>query len=143
LEFKELEKLIIGEGIYIKKGLIAPIFLLLCACQADEDDLFFVGESEHWTSKVTVYQSNVDETYQIEVSYKESHLQDFNDFNYYVENNNNKAIEFEESNASLNKQGIYQKNLPISNSPTIERKDEFIITVEWNGNSEYITLTNK
>ena len=43
---------------------------------------------------------------------------------------NNNVIDFGEINASLNKQGIYQK-LPISNSPTTNKKDEFIITVEW------------
>lgn len=131
------------EEISIKKVLIASLFfvMLLSACQANEDDLVFVGEGEYWSSNVTVYQGNGNETYQIEINYKESNLQDIKNFNYYVKNNN--VIDFEENNASLNKQGEYQKKLPISNSPATNEKDEFLITVEWNGSSEDITLTNK
>lgn len=137
-------QLIWGE-ISIKKILITPIFLviLLFSCKANEDDLFFIGESEHWSSNVTVYQSNGDETYQIEINYKEFSVQEIDNFNYYVETKNNKAIDFEENNASLNKQGKYQKILPISNSPTMSTKDKFLITIEWNGNSEDFTITNK
>ena len=132
------------EGISIKKVLIIPIFLvMLFACQANEDDLVFVGEGEYWSSNVMVYQGNGDETYQIEINYKESNLQDIKNFNYYVKTKNNNVIDFEENDASLNKQGKYQKKLPIANSPATSEKDEVVITVEWNGNSEDFTLTNK
>lgn len=87
-----------------------------------------------------VYQNNEDETYQVEIQYKESSLQDVKNFNYYAETQNNKAIDFEENNASLNEHGKYQKKLLISNSPTINTKDEFVITVKWNETSEDITL---
>ncbi|WP_336045898.1 hypothetical protein [Solibacillus ferritrahens] len=117
--------------------------MLLSACQANEEDLVFVGEGEYWSSNVTVYQSNGDETYQIEINYKESNLQDIKNFNYYVKGKNNNVIDFEEDDASLNKQGNYQKKLPISNSPATSEKDELLITVEWNGSSEDFTLTNK
>ena len=126
--------------------MLVPIFLviLLFACQAnEEDDLFFAGESEHWSSTVTVNQSNGDETYQIEINYKESDLQDIKSFNYDVGTKNNQIIDFQQNNASLNKQAKYQKTLPISNSPSTNKKDEIVITVEWNGNSEDITLKNK
>ena len=138
-------KIINWEGISIKKVLIIPIFLiiLLFACQANEDDLVFVGEGEYWSSNVTVYQGNGDETYQIEINYKESNLQDIKNFNYYVKTKSNNVIDFEENDVSLNKQGKYQKKLPISNSPATSEKDEIVITVEWNGSSEDFTLTNK
>ena len=119
------------------------VVILLSACKVNEDNLFFVGESEHWSSNVTVFQSNGDETYQIEINYKESSLQDIKSFNYYVKTKNNNVVNYEENNASLNKQGIYQKKLPISNSPTTSKKIEFVITVEWDGNSEDFTLTIK
>ena len=92
---------------------------------------------------MTVYQTNGDETYQIEINYKESNLQDIKNFNYYVKTKNNKVIDYEGNTASLNKQGEYQENLPISNSQLTSKEDEFVITVEWNGNSEDFTLTNK
>lgn len=57
-----------------------------------------------------VYQGNGDETYQIEINYKESNLQDIKNFNYYVKTKNNNVIDFEENDAPLNKQGKYQKN---------------------------------
>lgn len=117
--------------------------MLLSACQANEDDLVFLGEGEYWSSNVTVYQGNGDETYQIEINYKESNLQDIKNFNYYVKTKNNNVIDFEENDASLNKQGNYQKKLPISNNPATSEKDEFVITVDWNGSSEDFMLTNK
>lgn len=133
------------EGNSIKKVLIASLFfvILLSACQANEDDLVFVGEGEYWSSNVMVYQGNGDETYQIEINYKESNLQDIKNFNYYVKGKNNNIIDFAEDDASLNKQGNYQKKLSISNSPATNKKDELVITVEWNGSSEDFTLTNK
>ncbi len=117
--------------------------MLLSSCQANEGDLVFIGEGEYWSSNVTVYQSNEDETYQIEVNYKESNLQDIKNFNYYVKTKNNGVIDFEGNDASLNKKGKYQKKLPISNSLATSEKDELVITVEWNGGSEDILLTNK
>lgn len=119
------------------------LVILLFACQANEDDLFFVGDGEYWASNVTVYQSNGDETYQIEINYKESNLQDIENFNYYVKTKNNNVIDFGVNDASLNKQGKYQNKLPISNSTATSEKDELVITVKWNGNSEDFTLTNK
>lgn len=56
---------------------------------------------------------------------------------------NNKVIDYENSAASLNKQGEYQENLLISNSQLTSKEDEFVVTVEWNGNSEDVTLINK
>lgn len=129
----------------MKKALIIPIFLviLLFACQANEDEFIFIGEGEYWSSNVTVYQADGDETYQIEINYKESNLQDIKNFNYYVKTKNNNAIDFEENDASLNKQSKYQKELPISNSPATSEKDELVLRIEWNGISEDFTLTNK
>ena len=118
------------------------LVILLFACQANEDDLFFIGEGEYWASNVTVYQNNGDETYQIEINYKESNLQDIENFDYYVKAKNN-VIDFGANDASLNKEGKYQEKLPISNSSSTSEKDELVITVEWNGNSEDFTLTNK
>lgn len=116
------------------------IILLLFACQANENDLIFVGEGENWSSKITVNQSNGDETYQIQFNYKEYSIQDIETFSYYVETKNSGVIDFGENNASLNKEGIYQRDLPISNSPSTSGKDEIVIKVEWNGNSEDFTL---
>ena len=92
---------------------------------------------------MTVYQNTGDETYQIEINYKESNLQDIKNFNYYVKTKNNKVIDYAKNNASLTKQGTYHKHLPISNSPLISEKDEITITIEWNGNSEDFMLVYK
>ena len=92
---------------------------------------------------MTVYQSTGDETDQIEINYKESNSQDIGNFDYYVKTKNNKVIDYGENNASLNKQGKYQKHLPISNSPLTSEKDEITITIEWNGNSEDFMLVDK
>lgn len=135
----------LGE-ITVRKLALAPTFfliLLLFACQANKKDFLFVGEGENWSSEVTVNQSKGDETYQIQIDYKEYSKQNTESFSYKVETKNSEGINFSESNASLNKEGIYQKDLLVSNSPSISVKDELVIKVEWNGNSEDFTLINK
>lgn len=103
----------------------------------------FVGEGENWSSKVTVNQTDGDETYQIQINFKGQNIQDIEAFSYSVETKNNGVFDFSANNASLNKEGIYQKDLPISNSSSISLKDELVIKVEWNGNSEDFTLIIK
>ncbi|KOS66333.1 hypothetical protein AEA09_16405 [Lysinibacillus contaminans] len=128
----------------VGKLTLATIFLvilLLFACQAN--DLMFVGEGENWSSKVTVNQIDGYETYQMQINYKGQSIQDIEAFSYYVETKNSGVIGFSANNVSLNKEGIYQKDLPISNSPSTSGKDELVIKVEWNGNSEDFTLINK
>ncbi|CAM3206611.1 hypothetical protein FITA111629_09905 [Filibacter tadaridae] len=133
-------------GISVKKLTLASILLvilLLFACQANENDLIFVGEGKNWSTKVTVNLSNGEETYQIQINYKEYAIQSIETFSYHVETKNSGAIDFGGNNISLNKEGIYQRDLAISNSPSTSLKDELVIKVEWNGNSEDFTLINK
>ncbi|MFJ5770081.1 hypothetical protein [Psychrobacillus sp. NPDC093180] len=119
------------------------ILLLLFACQAKDNDLIFSGEGENWSSKVTVSQTKGDETYRILINYKEYSKEDVPTFSYNVEAKNSGVLNFGENNASLNEEGIYQSNLPISNSPSTSVKDELVIRVEWNGKREEFTLINK
>ncbi|MGE7921144.1 hypothetical protein ACQKM9_19715 [Viridibacillus sp. NPDC093762] len=132
--------------ISVKKLTLATIFLvilLLFACQANENDLMFVGEGENWSSKVTVNQTDGDETYQIQINYKGHSIHDIEAFSYYVETKNNGVFDFSQNDASLNKEGIYIYKLSVSNSQSTTVKDELVIKVDWNGNSEDFTLINK
>lgn len=113
------------------------------ACQSNNNDLIFVGEGENWSSKVTVYQTKGDETYQIQINYKGNSIQEIETFSYTVEAKNNGVLNFGGNNASLNKKGIYQHNLLVSNSPSTSEKDELEIKIEWNDNSESFTLIDK
>ncbi|KOS68695.1 hypothetical protein AEA09_09175 [Lysinibacillus contaminans] len=103
----------------------------------------FVGEGGNWSSKVTVNQIDGYETYQMQINYKGQSIQDIEAFSYYVETKNSGVIDFSANNVSLNKEAIYQKDLPISNSPSTSGKDELVIKVEWNVKSEDFTLINK
>ncbi|MEK5529198.1 hypothetical protein MKX79_07420 [Viridibacillus sp. FSL R5-0468] len=130
----------------VKKLTLATIFLvilLLFACQVNESDLMFVGEGENWSSKVTVNQTDGDETYHIQINYKGHSIQDIEAFSYDVETKNNGEFDFSQNDAFLNKEGIYKKKLSVSNSPSTTVKDELVIKVLWNGNSEDFTLINK
>jgi len=132
--------------ISVRKLILATIFLLilfLFACQENESDLEFVGEGGNWSSKVTVNQTNGDETYQIQINYKGQCIQEIEAFSYSVETKSNGIFNFSENNISLNKEGVYQKNLPISNSSSANVKDELVIKVEWNGNSENFMILNE
>ncbi|ETT82194.1 hypothetical protein MKZ08_06995 [Viridibacillus sp. FSL R5-0477] len=103
----------------------------------------FVGEGENWSSKVTVNQTDGDETYHIQINYKGHSIQDIEAFSYDVETKNNGEFDFSQNDAFLNKEGIYKKKLSVSNSPSTTVKDELVIKVLWNGNSEDFTLINK
>lgn len=119
------------------------VFILLFAYQGNENDLMFVGEGENWFSEVTVKQTDGDENYQIQINYKGNSIQEIDNFNYYVEAKNKGVIDFGGNSASLNKEGIYQSDLLVSNSPSTSVKDELVIDIEWNGNSESFNLINK
>ena len=106
-------------------------------CQENEEELLFVGESEHWASSVMVYQRDGDETYEMTMNYKESEMKEFT---YSVKAEN---IDFEETDAAVDQQGSYQIKWPISNSPITSETDEFVVTVQWNGQSEELTLIHK
>ncbi|OMC85204.1 hypothetical protein [Viridibacillus sp. FSL H8-0123] len=103
----------------------------------------FVGEGENWSSKVTVNQTDGDETYHIQINYKGHSIQDIEAFSYDVETKNNGEFDFSQNDAFLNKEGIYIYKLSVSNSPSTTVKDELVIKVLWNGNSEDFTLINK
>ena len=120
----------------MKKAFITALLFVSvgAGCQADEEEMLFVGESEHWASSVTVYQRDGDETYEMAMSYKEAEIKEFT---YSVKAEN---IDFEETDAAVDQQGSYQKKWPISNSPTTSETDEFVVTVQWDGQSEELTL---
>ncbi|WP_419958516.1 hypothetical protein [Psychrobacillus psychrotolerans] len=132
--------------IFVKKLTLVAIFLvtlLLFACQSNKNNIMFVGEGENWSSKVTVNQTASDETYHIQINYKGHGMQNIEAFSYSVKTKDNSVFDFSEINSSLSKEGIYQKDLPISNSPSISVDDELVIKVEWNGNSEDFSLIYK
>ena len=123
----------------MKRAFITALLFVsvIAGCQANEEELLFIGESEHWASSVTVYQRDGDETYEMAMNYKESEMKDFT---YSVKAEN---IDFEEKDAAVDQQGNYQIKWPISNSPTTSETDEFVVTVQWNGQSEELTLIHK
>ena len=128
----------------ITLGCIFLVTLFLFGCPADENDLLFAGEGENWSSKVTVNQTDGEETYHIQINYKGLSSPEIEGFSYYIETKNTGVFDFKENNASLNDEGIFQKVLPISNSASTSGKDELVIKIEWNGFSEeFILKTNE
>lgn len=124
----------------MKKLLVFPLLLLfLAACQADENDLVFNGISENWSAQLTITVINGSENNDLELSYKGNDLGSIESFNYYVENTD-RGTNFGGNNVSLNKSGIYTNDDMSSNSPTTTNEDTYIISVDWNGNSEEIVI---
>ncbi|WP_059173881.1 hypothetical protein [Bacillus sp. FJAT-27445] len=129
----------------MKKISFAIIFLviILFGCQSNDNDLTFDGESEIWSARVTVNQSNGEEKYQIQLNYKGNNIEGIDTFHYQVESNNNGNIDFGADNAKLNKEGIYFNKSLGSNSPTASSDDELVIKIEWNDTSDSFTLVTK
>src|SRR5690606_9623984 len=101
------------------------------------------GEDKNWSSKVTVKKNNGEERYQIQINYIGHNIREIEIFSYYVETKNTRTISFGGDHVTLNKEGIYQKDLLISNSPSTTEKDELVINIEWNGSNEGFILINK
>ena len=124
----------------LKKLLVLPLLLLLlAACQADENDLVFSGTSENWSAKLTISVINGSENNDLELTYKGNVLGTIGAYNYYVENTE-QGTNFGGTNVSLNKSGIYTHDDMSSNSPTTTKEDTYIISLDWNGNSEEIVI---
>jgi hypothetical protein len=114
--------------------------LLLTSCLKE---LIFVGEGEKWTAEVTVSQTDGDETYQIQLTYKGDDYEEVGTFSYYVESSNNGVVDFGSNEATLNEKGIYQTRTYGSNSPSTSRDAELVLKVEWEGKNESIILKNE
>lgn len=125
----------------MKKLLVLSFSLLfLASCQADENDLVFNGTSENWSAQLTISVVNGSEKNDLELKYKGSDLVGtIETFNYYVENTD-RGTNFGTTNASLNKSGIYTNDDLSSNSPSTTNEDTYIISIDWNGNSEEIFI---
>lgn len=126
------------------KRSLFPILLivisLLSACQSKE--LNFIGEGERWLAKVTVNQTDGEETYTIEISYKGEGVKTIKTLSYTIESSQNGVLEYGVHEASLNEQGVYKGQMLSSNSPSTSSEDELVLKVEWNGESEIFILRN-
>lgn len=124
----------------MKKLLVLSFSLLfLAACQADENNLVFNGTSENWSAQLTISVVNGSEKNDLELKYKGSDLGTIETFNYYVENTD-RGTNFGTTNVSLDKSGIYTNDDFSSNSPSTTNEDTYIISIDWNGNSEEIFI---
>ncbi|WP_419962329.1 hypothetical protein [Psychrobacillus sp. BM2] len=125
----------------MKKLLVFPLLLLLllAACKADENDLVFNGTSENWSAQLTISVINGAENNDLELKYMGNDVGTIETFNYYLENTD-RGTTFEGNNVSLNKSGIYTNEDMSSNSPSTTNEDTYIISVDWNGNSENMVL---
>ncbi|MDW0117269.1 hypothetical protein QTL97_10010 [Sporosarcina thermotolerans] len=130
----------------MKKFIVTSMFLFclsLYACQANNKELSFIGEVKNWFAIVTVNQSNGNEIYQIQIEYKGDNLQDIKTFGFYVKSKNNGVISFGGDDLTLNKEGVFFSDLPISNSPSTNKNDKLEMKIDWNGSSEEFTLLNE
>ena len=126
----------------ISLTIILGAILLLFACQANDNNFTFNGESETWSAKVTVKQKEGEENYQIQLNYKGNDIEEINAFHYEVKSKNNGNIDFSSHNATLNNEGVYVNKLLGSNSPTTSKDDELVIKIQWNDSSDNFTLIN-
>ena len=113
---------------------------LLFACQSKE--MVFIGEGERWLAKVTVSQTYGDETYTIEISYKGEDVKTIETISYDIESSHKGVLEYGVHEASLNEQGVYKGQMLSSNSSSTTSEEEFVLEVEWKGESEIFILKN-
>lgn len=129
-----------GENKIMKKLLVLLLILLfLAACQTDDKDLFFNGIGENWSAQLNINVINGSENNDLVLKYKGNDLSTIEVFNYNVENTD-QGTSFGGNNVSLNKSGIYRNDDMSSNNSKTTNEDTYIITVDWNGNSEEIVI---
>ncbi|MDN4607740.1 hypothetical protein [Sporosarcina highlanderae] len=102
-----------------------------------------MGEDKNWFSKVTVNQNDGQETYRVHFEYIGDNLQDIKTFGFYVQSKNNGVISFGGDDLTLNKEGAFFRDFPISNSRSTNKNDKLEMKIEWNGSSEVFTLLNQ
>ena len=98
--------------------------------------------NEDWSAEFVVYQSGARESYKIKLNYQGENLKKIKTFQYYIISKSGK-VDYKESNAELNEEGIFVNELLVDNSPTTPVGDELILTMEWNDNSESFNLKSR
>ncbi|WP_203249083.1 hypothetical protein [Sporosarcina beigongshangi] len=121
-------------------SLLLVVVVLVSACQSKE--LLFVGEGERWSAKVTVGQTDGDETYTIQLSYKGDDVKTVETMSYAIKSSHDGVLEYEANEVLLNERGVYKGQMLSSNSPSTTSADELLLEVEWNGESEIFILRN-
>lgn len=119
--------------------LLVILSLLLSACNSKTFNFF--GESENWSAKLKVIQNNEDyEEQEFELSYKGNDVNSVGKITYNIDTN---AGGFGGSGLTLDENGILKGSDEANptNAKIIENS-EMKVTVEWNGNTETITLSN-
>ncbi|MBE1557165.1 hypothetical protein [Sporosarcina limicola] len=116
--------------------------LLLTACQADEEDLNFIGSSENWSAEIIVKIIDGSEKSGIVLKYTGNNLEFIGNINYIVENDRN-DFSFGANGVSLNEDGIYTSADLSSNSASTKKDDNLNIKIDWNDQTESFVLKKK
>ncbi|MGY6212286.1 hypothetical protein ACXEO8_20140 [Cytobacillus firmus] len=125
----------------ILSALSIVVLLLLSAC-SNSKTLSFSGETDNWSADLTVTQTNDDyEKQEFKLNYKGKDVNSVGDITYKVDTN---AGSFGKSGVKLDENGILigTEEANPTNAKVIE-ESEVEVTVEWNDNTETITLAIK
>ncbi|MGN7403287.1 hypothetical protein ACTHO0_25895 [Cytobacillus praedii] len=127
--------------IFIKKIPFFLIVLLLFLSACNSKNFTFSGETDNWSAELKVTQTNDDyETQEFKLQYKGKDINSVGKITYNIDTN---AGGFGKSNVELNKDGfLIGKSEANPTNAKVIKKSEVKMTVEWNGNSETILLSN-
>lgn len=116
--------------------LLLFVFLLLTACQKN---VLYIGESESWTAKIDVMQSNDTEIQNFILKYQGEDLENVsgNKIKYHIETDTGSS----EGTGVLTNGGVLEGEAGnCSGCALVQEDDEFVFTVEWDDKSESFSL---
>ncbi|MDE5054506.1 hypothetical protein NDK25_19925 [Niallia taxi] len=128
----------------ILTALSLVIILVLTGCTSNNysKPFTFTGESDNWSVELKVTQGEDDyEKQDFTLQYKEQDVTSVGEIIYTV---TTKASSFSANGATLNENGIYTDTSEsnVSNAKVTD-KSKVNVTVEWNNQTESISLKNK
>lgn len=128
-------------GMYLLRILsgLSIVFLLMLSACSNSKTLNFSGGTENWSAELTVTQTKDDyENQEFKLNYKGKDPNSVGEITYKVDTN---AGSFGKSGVKLDENGILigTEEANPTNAKIIE-ESEVEVTVEWNDNTEIITL---
>jgi hypothetical protein len=112
---------------------IFAIFILMAACS--NEVISYKGESENWLITSTVQSNDESSNYQYTIKYKGKNLSSIEKVNYKFMSENIHAKE------EAPFEPVIERN--VENREPFKDEEEFIVEIDWNGETERVTVNKE
>jgi len=136
---KNLEYSLKGGKITLSKQFIVLFGFILLMTACGTNVLNFSGESDHWSAKLKVSQTDDRQEEDFTLHYLGDDTESVGEFSYVVES----VGSFSGNGATLNENGVLTSGGSCGGCAFTSEHTEIIVTIEWNGETETFQLENE